>query len=119
MEKKYDYLDRLIAFAGDIILFVESLPARSAGSYLYSQILGSCGSAALNFAESQAAVSHKDYLNKTGIALKELNETEVNLRIMKYVKYGGEKRHAFHQENVELIKILSTIIKNRKTASLS
>jgi len=112
--KKYDYLDRLIAFAGDVILFVESLPKGVAGVYLYNQVLRSSGSAALNFAESQGAVSDKDYLNKADITLKELKETEVNLRIMKHVNYGSNVREKLQKENIELIKIPTTIIKNRR-----
>ncbi len=48
------------------------------------------------------------------IALKELRETEVNLRIMRHVNYGSEQRDKLHEENIELIKILVTIIKNRQ-----
>jgi len=112
--KKYDYLDRMIAFAGDVILFLESLPKDVAGIYLYNQILRSSGSAALNFAESQGAASDKDYLNKAGIALKELKEIEVNLRIMRHVNYGSSDREKLQKENIELIKIQATIIKNRR-----
>ena len=112
--KKYDFLDRLIAFAGDIILMVSSQSKQVVGKYLFDQIMRSSGSAALNFGETQGAGSDKDYINKARIALKELRETEVNLRIMRHVNYGGEQREKLYEENIELIKILSTIIKNRK-----
>lgn len=32
--KKYDFQDRLIAFAGDVILMVASMPKNLAGKYL-------------------------------------------------------------------------------------
>ena len=115
--KKYDFLDRLISFAGDVILLVESIPNQAAGKYLFDQVMRSSGSAALNFGESQGTGTDKDYIHKTRIALKELRETEVNLRIMKHVNYGGERREVLHSENIELIKILTTIIKNRKERS--
>ncbi len=114
MEKKYDFLDRLIAFAGDMILMVGGLSKHLTGKYLFDQIMRSSGSAALNFGETQGAGSDKDYINKARIALKELRETEVNLRIMRHVNYGGEQRDKLHEENIELIKILVTIIKNRQ-----
>jgi len=69
----------------------------------------------LNYAESQSASSDKDYINKVSIALKELRETEVNLKIMKHIAIGSEDREKLMQENVELIKILSTLIKNRRS----
>lgn len=114
MQKKYDFLDRLIAFAGDVILMVESLPKNLTGKYLFDQIMRSSGSAALNFGETQGTGTTKDYLAKARISLKELRETEVNLKIMKHVNYGEKKRDQLHQENIELIKILTTIINNRK-----
>ena len=115
MDKKYDYLDRLIAFAGDIILMVGKMPKNLDGKYLFDQIMRSSGSAALNFGEAQGAGSNKDYTNKARIALKELRETDVNLRIMRHVNYSSKQREKLHKENIELIKILVTIIKNRQS----
>jgi len=51
-----------LLFAGAVILFVESLPKDVAAMYLYNQVLRSSGSAALNFSESQGAVSDKGLL---------------------------------------------------------
>ncbi len=112
--KKYDYMDRLIAFAGDCILFVGKQNPKTIGKYLFDQLMRSSGTAALNFAEAQSAVSDKDYINKASIALKELRESEVNLKIMKHVNYGESERERLQAECIECIKILSTIIKNRK-----
>jgi len=114
MHKKYDFQDRLIRFAGDIILFVSKQDKNFTGHYLYNQIMRSSGSVALNFAESQGSHTDKDYLNKLHIALKELRETEVNLRIMTYINFGGKTREKSATENIELIKILTTIIKNKR-----
>ena len=114
MEKKFDLQNRLIAFAGDVILFIQTLDRNHPAQYLYNQILRSSGSAALNFAESQGASSDRDYVNKMSIVLKELKETEVNFKIMKYIKLDIEKIDNLMNENVELIKIITTIRKNRK-----
>jgi len=56
-------------------------------------------------------------LNKAGIAVKELKEREVILRIMRHVNYGSSERVKLQKENIELIKILSTIVKNRRNKS--
>jgi len=117
MSKPFDIQERLIAFAGDMVLFIRKLDQNMIGNYLINQILRSSGSAALNYAESQSASSDKDYINKVAIALKELRETEVNLKIMKHISIGGDMRQTLINENIELIKILSTLIKNRKVKS--
>ena len=114
MTKKYDYLDRLIRFAGDIILLTKKLPNDIPGNVLSKQIIRSGTSAALNFGETQGTVTTKDYISKASICLKELRETEVNLKIMAHINYGNEEREQLLSECVELIKICSTIIKNKQ-----
>ena len=114
MEKKFDYLDRLIAFAGDIILFTKKLPKDYPGEVLTKQIIRSATSTALNFGETQGAITTKDYIYRASICLKELRETEVNLKILKHINYGNEERGKLQKECVELIKICRTIINNKQ-----
>ncbi len=113
MSKKFDFIDRLVAFAGDVILFVEAMPEGKAGVYLFNQLMRSSGSAVLNFTEAQNA--DELFIAKSRIALKDLRESQVSFQILNHVEYGSEEsREALEQENVELIKILVTIIKNRQ-----
>ena len=114
MEKKYNYLDRLIAFAGNIILLTKKIPKDIPGNVLSKQIIRSATSSALNFGETQGTVTTKDYISKASICLKELKETEVNLKILKHINYGNDTRQELQNECVELIKICSTIIKNKR-----
>ncbi|MEM9936864.1 MAG: four helix bundle protein [Bacteroidota bacterium] len=114
LEKKYDYLERLIAFAGEIILFSKSFSKDFAGNVLARQIIRSSSSVALNFGETQGTVTTKDYISKASICLKEQKETEVNLRILAYVKMGGEKGTELLDECIELAKICRAIIKNKQ-----
>ena len=118
MKKKFDYLDRLIGFAGNIILMTQKLPNEIAANILAKQIIRSGTSAALNFGETQGTITTKDYINKASICLKELRETEVNLKIMKHVKYANESREELLEECIELIKIAHTIIKNKQSAKV-
>ena len=78
------------------------------------QIIRSATSTALNFGEAQGTVTTKDYISKASICLKELRETEVNLKIMKHIHYGNEDRDQLMSECVELIKICRTIINNKQ-----
>ncbi|MFW2375140.1 four helix bundle protein [Cellulophaga baltica] len=105
----------MVAFAGDIILFCKDLPNDMTGEYYGNQLLRSAGSPALNFGEAQGASSVKDSIHKASICLKELKESRVNLKILNKVFYGDESIRLNLLEEVEqLIKIIATIIKNKK-----
>ncbi|ADY29021.1 four helix bundle protein [Cellulophaga lytica] len=114
-EKKFDIEDRLVEFASEIILFCKDLPTDMTGQYYGNQLLRSGGSSALNFGEAQGTNSNRDYIFKASLSLKELKESRVNLKILTKVNYGNEKRRALLLNEVEqLIKIIATIIKNKK-----
>ena len=113
MAKQYDFESRLIIFAGDIIKFSKSLSRTYELEYLGGQVIRSSCSAALNFGESQGTLSKRDYVHKASISLKELKESHVNLRILEYLDITDSKLEKLLIENVELIKILRTIIRNK------
>lgn len=55
------------------------------------------------------------FLNKMNIALKEANETEYWLMLLKDSDYIDEKSfNSIHTDSVELIKLLSSIVKSTK-----
>lgn len=114
-DKKFDLEDRLVGFAANAILFCKDLPRDMTGEYYSNQLLRSSGSSALNFGEAQGTNSNRDYIHKAGISLKELKESRANLKILNRVDYGSsEKRILILDEVEQLIKIIATIIKNRK-----
>ena len=82
-EIKYDLEERLIDFAVMILDLVEKLPKTYAGNYFGGQLTRSGSSPALNYGEAQGAESRKDFLHKVRIVLKELRESQVNLKIIK------------------------------------
>jgi len=73
---------RLIDFATDIIEKCKNVEKSYISDYLTNQILRSSSSAALNYGEAQSAVSKKDFIHKISVVLKELRETNVNLKLM-------------------------------------
>ncbi len=112
--RKFDLEDRLVSFAADIALFCKELPNDFTGQYYGNQLLRSGGSSALNFGEAQGTNSDRDYIYKLSLALKELKESRVNLRIMSKIHYGSEEvRIKLLDEIEQLIKIFATIIKNK------
>ncbi|WP_394748185.1 four helix bundle protein [Spongiimicrobium salis] len=113
--KKFNLEDRLVDFASDIVLFFTDLPEDMTGQYYGNQILRSSGSSALNFGEAQGTITGKDYVYKASLCLKELKESRVNLKILGKVNYGdASKRKMLLDETDQLIKIMATIIKNKR-----
>lgn len=85
-------------------------------NYYGNQLFRSAESAALNFGEAQGTNTVKDNINKLSLSLKELKESRVNLRILDKVNYGeNSRRDALLDEIEQLIKIIATTIKNKKT----
>lgn len=108
-EKKYDLEDRLIDFASRIIDVVESLPNTRAGNYIAGQMVR-CGLApSLLYGEVQAAESRDDFIHKMKVALKELKETRVcvKLIIKKELIKPSIRLNELRKENEELIAIIS------------
>ncbi len=116
MTKKYDLKDRLIDFAVRIIRLSENLPNTKAGKHISGQILRSGTSPAPNYGEAISAESRADFIHKLKIALKELRETEVWLKIIiqsKIVK-NINRLTPLIEETDELISILFKSIDTAK-----
>jgi len=84
---KYDLEERLIKFAVLISTLVEELPNTTTGKYLAGQLIRSGLSPALNYGEAKSAESMNDFIHKMKIALKELRETFISLKIIKQKHY--------------------------------
>ena len=124
-QRKYDLQDRLVDYAVRIIRLSESLPETKAGKHICSQILRSGTSPAPNYGEAQSAESKADFIHKLKIALKELRETEVWLKIIVRAEMiqPSEKVAFLLGETDELISIvfksIHTAQKKNKTMERS
>jgi len=117
MKTEFDLLDRLVRFSVSIIRLVEALPSTKAANHVSGQILRSGTSPAPNYAEAQSAESSDDFIHKLKIALKELRETEVWLKVIHMsglLDAPPEKLDRLLQENNELIAILFTCVATAK-----
>lgn len=66
--------------------------------------------------EAEHAQSKADFLNKMNVALKEANETEYWLMLLKSTDFISEKEFtSIHSDCQELIKLLASIVKTTKT----
>ena len=81
-ERAFDLEDRLVEFAVRVIGVVEALPDSNVGKHVASQLVRSGTSPAPNYGEAQSAESRRDFIHKMKVALKELRETLVWLKII-------------------------------------
>lgn len=116
--EKIDLEERLIQFSVRIIEIAEGLPKTFAGSHIAGQMIRSGTSPAFNYGEASSAESRKDFVHKIKIALKELKETRVAIRIIRTANMypDSEKIDNVIKECSELIAIfitsVNTAIKN-------
>lgn len=121
-QRPFDLEERLIDFAVRIIKLSGSLPRSQTGNHVRCQILRCGTSPAANYAEAQGAESRNDFVHKLKIALKELRETHVWLRMI--VKANlitpQSKLVPLVKETDELISIFVASLKtvsNRSTSN--
>ncbi|MEQ9309487.1 MAG: four helix bundle protein [Balneolaceae bacterium] len=81
------------------------------------QILRSATSIGANIEEAIAGQSRKDFLNKLSISLKEARETRYWLRLLQESELTKIDVSHFQQEALEIVNILSAIIKTTKSRS--
>ncbi len=114
--RHYDLQDRLIGYAVRIIALSEALPDTKAGKHVASQILPSGTSSAPNYGEAQSAESKADFVHKLKVALKELRETEIWLKVIRRAKMITPESNLMPliKETDELIAILFTSIGTAK-----
>ena len=106
-----DLCERTFKFGVRITKMVRRLPRDVAGYQIGKQVLRSGTSVGANTEEADAAESTEDFLHKLKIALKEAQETRFWLRNIRESELLVDKEvDALFQENIELIKILNTII---------
>jgi len=113
---KFELEERLIKFAARIITLAELLPHSPIGNHLKGQIVRSGTSPALNYGEAQSAESKNDFIHKMSVCLKELRETFVAIKIIKYSSLIENLNflEECYTENNELISIFVKSIDTAK-----
>ncbi|KKP58461.1 MAG: hypothetical protein UR52_C0019G0007 [Candidatus Gottesmanbacteria bacterium GW2011_GWA1_34_13] len=115
VEYKRDICIRSFNFAKRIINLAISLRKKTSLYSISDQIIRSGTSIGANIEEAQNSSSKKEFIHTMTIALKEARETNYWLRLIVECKLiSQEKMELLMKENVELIKIITTIVKNSK-----
>ena len=100
-------------FAIEIIALYKDLTENKKEAVLSKQLLRSGTSIGANLAESECAISEKDFLNKLYIALKECNETMYWLELL--VETGYLDKDRFDKLNSHCSEIKRILSASTKT----
>jgi four helix bundle protein len=107
--------NKAYAFALRIIKAYKYLSQEQREFILSKQVLRSGTAIGALTREAEHAQSKADFINKMNVALKEANETEYWLMLLKDSEYIDEKTFAsIHQDCDELIRLLVSIVKTPK-----
>ena len=108
-------LDKSKAFAVRIIKFYQYLCDEKKEFVLSKQLLRSGTSIGANARESKNAQSKADFIHKLSISLKEADETAYWIELLIESGIVQENQvHDLYESNIELIKILISIIRTSK-----
>ena len=108
-------LDKSKLFAIRIVNLYKYLCNDKKEYILSKQILRSGTSIGANVKESIYAQSKLDFISKLSIALKEASETEYWLELLYQTEYiNSIQFESIHNDCVELLKLLTAIIKSSK-----
>jgi len=100
---------RLFNFAVEIIKLIRKLPKGKEYDVISYQLIKASTSSGANYDEAQAAVSKPDFVNKIGISLKEMRESNYWIRVIVATTEKNEEWIKMRLESFELMSILGSI----------
>ena len=108
--------DRIVQFAARCVKVCAVLPPKVVGSAGFAdQMFRSSTSIAANYAEACEAESAKDFVHKLKVAMKELSETRIWLKLIGEAGYiDSDKLVSLIGESKELSRILSASVTTTK-----
>ena len=105
--------EKCLAFAVRIVRFYQYLSTEKKELVLSKQILRSGTSIGANIRESRNAQSNADFINKINIALKEADETQYWLELLKLSDIINEDD--FNSMNQDVKEIIAMFVSSLKT----
>ena len=111
--KENTVMQKSLVFSIRIVNLNKYLCSQKNEYVMSKQICKSGTSIGANIAEAQRAQSTADFVSKMKIALKEANETQYWLQLLRETKYITDKEFSsIHDDLVEILKILTAICKH-------
>jgi four helix bundle protein len=115
--KKSELESRLVKFSVDVIGMTKGMDGSFESQHLGKQIIRSGTAVSLLYGEAQGAISRKDFIHKISLVLRELRETQMNLRIIEDSKLliNQELLPRIKDENNQLVCIfMKTLLTARE-----
>jgi len=113
--KENNIKDKSFAFAVRVVRLYQHVTEQKREYILSKQILRSGTSVGAMIREAEHGQSKADFIHKFAIAQKEINETIYWLELLHETGYIDENQfESLNNDAVELIKIITVIIKNTK-----
>lgn len=117
MKKENVVMSKSYTFALRIIKMYKYLVAEKKEYVLSKQLLRSGTAIGALIKESEHAQSKADFLNKMNVALKEANETEYWIELLRDSEYlSATESLSILEDSTELIRLLISIVKTTKTS---
>lgn len=117
MKKENVVMSKSYTFALRIIKLYKYLAAEKKEYVLSKQLLRSGTSIGALVKESEHAQSKADFLNKMNVALKEANETEYWIELLRDSEYlSTTESLSILEDSTELIRLLISIVKTTKVS---
>ena len=115
MKKENVVMSKSYTFALRIIKMYKYLVAEKKEYVLSKQLLRSGTAIGALIKESEHAQSKADFLNKMNVALKEANETEYWIELLRDSEYlSATESLSILEDSTELIRLLISIVKTTK-----
>lgn len=110
---RFDLEERTFQFAVQVRSFIRLLPRTLCNAEDVKQLVRASGSVGANYIEANDALSKKDFLMRARIARREAKESRFFLRLVHTAddESLNRTRESLIQESIELIRILSAIIR--------
>lgn len=106
---------RIRKFIMEVIRFAKEIPKDELGKVFVNQLLRSATSIGANYEESSESQTNKDVVYKLSVVKKEAKETRYWISLVGEAYNEMNKRGLIlMQENLELIRIFSSIISRRR-----
>jgi four helix bundle protein len=116
MKQQNPLKDKSFLFAVRIVKCCKYLRSSKKETVLSKQLLRSGTSIGANIREAEQAQSKADFIHKLSISLKETNETLYWLELLVHSDYlATNEFESIHKDCIEIIKLLTSIIKKSKT----
>ena len=107
--------DKTFSFAIRIVKLVKFLQKEKKEFIVSNQLLRSGTAAGALVREAEHAESKRDFISKMSIGLKEINETDYWLRLMKETEIINSVQYqSIHKDCTEILRIMAKIVKTSK-----